>query len=207
MPNNVLLRSVQSVPDSRRASSSCELMTYNPSWMKCRLKCDSMQRRDPDTTSASSTTSAALRVAIITWYVISYAARLSSNPTLSRPFMVSPRLKSCNRLLRHWSWRQYFFYCQTGSFLHPVGVLTPKFRTTPSLSFPDYPLPRAAHRGCWMLLLQYFLEVWMPVITTPLRQTLEAYRGLIEPLRELDTPLLSNPRKHAVVRFVSRRVR
>ena len=49
-----------------------------------------------------------------------------------------------------------------------------------------------AHSGCWMFLLQYFCEVWIPVITTRLRQTLEAYPGL--------TPALSStPTSHQIL--------
>jgi len=71
-------------------------------------------------------------------------------------------------------------------FSTPLGVTTPKFHPTPRLPLLITHLP--AHRRCWMLLLQYFCEVWIPVITTPLRQTLEAYPGLTLPWARHPTP-------------------
>jgi len=83
-------------------------------------------------------------------------------------------------------------YCQISSkndrFLQGV-FYTLREINTPNFNIPaSYPdIPSITHRGCWMLLLQYFREVWILVITTPLRQTLEAYPGLT-PVPELDIP-------------------
>jgi len=91
-------------------------------------------------------------------------------------------------------------YCNTGSFLHPHGgANTPKITFIQHPQFPILITSLIAHRGCWMLLLQYFCEVWIPIITIN-NSALSVTRRLPSPdLRcELKppSPPLSSPRKH-----------